>query len=84
MVAEEREGTAGARQVQHLGGARPPVHQVPQEHQAVAPLQLQLFQQVGEFVVAAVDVSHGNEASGHECAARGDAAQFASVRGPGK
>ena len=66
MVAEERGGPDRLGEVDHLRAVGPPVHQVPQEHDPVLGLQLELVEQLEEFIVASVDVADGDEASGHE------------------
>ena len=65
MVSEERDRSRGPGEVDHPGARRPPVDQVAEEDHPVAGRGLDEFKQVREFIVAAVDVANGYEASGH-------------------
>jgi hypothetical protein len=65
MVAEERDRAVGAGELDHAMAVGPTVHEITQENEPVVRLELKERKEFGKFLVAAVDVADGDEASVH-------------------
>jgi len=66
VVAEQGDGTVGAREVDDGAAVGASIDQVAEQDEAIGPGEFETAEELGEFFVATVDVADGNDASLHD------------------